>query len=517
MIENQATPITQRPVSFTLTRALDWWRRDQPDQAALVVGDQTVTFAELHAWSGRIAAHLTVLGVEPGDRVAICAQNSMEYSALTLGLLRIGAVGAPVSFRSTANEMRDALAILTPRLFYADADRHVAAAEAVREHGACKLRALEEIGNLDTSLLAPPSHELGEDAPVFIIGTSGSTGRPKGVVYTNRAVMTFACEFAISEPRCGRGSRLLVVGPMSSTAGYLFLLSFLALGVTIYVERQFEPERALDLLVDERITTFPGAPFFFERIAALERFPEADLSGLYWAQVGGARVSSALLQAWHEKGVILRQLYGSTEAGGGWGARDDTALTEPEKCGRGGVFTEYAIAGANGGFASPGEPGEILVRSACLMAGYWNDPAATAAAVPDGWLRSGDLGMIDENGNVTFIDRLKDIIISGGLNISAAEVERIIAEVGGVEEVAVIAAEDPKFGETPLAIIHGSGREVSVAEVLAHCRQHMAAYKVPRYVVVVPEPLPRLPSGKISKPALRASYRGVEGRLEKLR
>src|SRR5690606_17717259 len=131
-------------------------------------------------------------------------------------------------------------------------------------------------------------------------------------------------------------------------------------------------------------------------------------------------------------GVVLRQLYGSTEAGGGWGARDDVAVSAPDKCGRGGMFTEYAILGENRGFAPPGTPGEILVRSPCLMVGYWNNPEATQEALRDGWLHTGDLGVLDETGNLTFIDRLKDIIISGGLNISAAEVERVIGELAGV-------------------------------------------------------------------------------------
>ncbi|MET0986342.1 MAG: AMP-binding protein, partial [Steroidobacteraceae bacterium] len=240
-------------------------------------------------------------------------------------------------------------------------------------------------------------------------------------------------------------------------------------------------------------------------------------SDLYWTQVGGARVSPALLKTWREKGVLLRQLYGSTEAGGGWGARNDAALTAPEKCGRGGMFTEYAIRGDQGGFAPPGVPGEILVRSPCLMGGYWNNPTATREAIRDGWLHSGDLGVIDDGGNLTFIDRLKDIIISGGLNISAAEVERAIGEVAGVEEVAVIAAPDSDFGETPLAVIFGDAKQLSVPAVIDHCNRELANFKVPRYVVLESEPLPRLPSGKISKPLLREKYKNATTSLAKVR
>jgi fatty-acyl-CoA synthase len=214
---------------------------------------------------------------------------------------------------------------------------------------------------------------------------------------------------------------------------------------------------------------------------------------------------------------VLRHVYGSTEAGGGWGARDDVAIAHPEKCGRGGIFTDYAIRGEGGGFAPPGVTGEILVRSACLMAGYWNNPEATRDAVQNGWLRTGDLGVIDDTGNLTFVDRLKDIIISGGLNIAAAEVERVISAIGGVTEVAVIAANDPQFGETPLAVVHATPGSVTVAEIIEACNRQLSNYKVPRYVAMEDEPLPRLPSGKISKRALREKYKDAATTLTKVR
>jgi fatty-acyl-CoA synthase len=504
-------------MSFTISRALLWWSRESPHRTALSVDDQTLTFADLHAWSGRVGDRLSALGVKPGDRVAVVAQNSLQYAVLAFGLVRIGAIGAPLSFRSTASELRDSHADLEPVLVYADPERLAVVSEALGDAGRPRLRPLAEIGEQRTGPASNLAYEPDLDAPVFIIGTSGSTARPKGVIYTNRGIMTYASEFAIMEPRCARGSSILSVGPFSSASGYLLLLEFISLGATMFIESQFRAERALKLLVDHRITTFKGAPIFFERIAALEQFRAADLSGLYWTQVGGARVSPALLAAWHAKGVVLRQLYGSTEAGGGWGARDDTALTQPEKCGRGGVFTEYAILGEHGGFAPPGTAGEILVRSACLMGGYWNNPRATAEAIKDGWLHTGDLGVLDETGNVTFIDRLKDIIISGGLNISAAEVERVIAEVDGVVEVAVIAAASAEFGETPLAIVHGDPSRLSIPAIIEHCNRHLANYKVPRYVALEAGSLPRLPSGKISKAALRERFENAAQDLPRVR
>lgn len=501
-------------MSFTIKRALQWWAQDQPDALALSVDGARCTFAELYRWSGAVAAFLRERGVRPGDRVSMVGMNALAYAALIFGVMRVGAIGAPLNFRSTESELRVGFDALKPTLVFADADRSAATVAAA---GAVPVLGFEAVDALRETPSPAIDHEPAPDDPAFIIGTSGSTGPPKGVVYSHRTVMTYAAEFVMMEPQCGRGSRVLSPGPFSSSSGYLLLNQFIALGATLFIESQFRPERALDLLVDEKITTFQAAPIFFERIAALTQFRDADLSPLYFAQAAGARVPPALLSTWRAKGVILRHAYGSTEAGGGWAARLDTALDAPEKCGRGGIFTAYAIRDADGGIAAPGEAGEILVRSACMTPGYWNDPDATREAIRDGWLHTGDIGMADEAGNITFIDRLKDIIISGGLNISASEVENVINGVDGVSEVAVIAASDSEFGETPLAIVHGDAARISVQSILSRCGEQLSKYKAPRYIVIEPEPLPRLPSGKIAKPALRERYSDAHERLQKVR
>jgi fatty-acyl-CoA synthase len=504
-------------MSFTITNALRWWSRECPDQLVMQVDGEPCTFAELYAWSGRVGEHLLQLGVNAGDRVCMVGFNSLEYAVVAFGLLRIGAIGAPLSFRSTDRELADAFGDLTPTLCFTDPERHASVGIALGGAANGRLHLFSEIRALREGPESVICFTPGSDDPVFIIGTSGSTARPKGVIYTHRTILTYASEFAIMEPQCARGSRVLSLGPFSSSSGYLLLLQFASLGATLHIESRFRAERALEILQEEKITTFQAAPIFFERITALPGFADADLSNLHWAQVGGARVNGTLLQAWLAKGVILRQAYGSTEAGGGWAARDDAALTAPEKCGRGGMFTEYRIASSGGEIAEIGAQGEILIRSACLMAGYWNNPDASAIALQDGWLHTGDIGKMDEAGNLTFIDRLKEIIISGGLNISAAEVEGIVSQVGGVEEVAVIAAGDPDFGETPLCVVFGDPARLSVPAIIEHCNRHLTNYKVPRYVVIEREPLPRLPSGKISKPAIRARYQNAAATLQKVR
>jgi fatty-acyl-CoA synthase len=503
-------------MAFSVASALKWWSRDCPDSIALSVDDETLTFAELYAWTSRIGEHLSNQGVKAGDRIAIAGINSMEYAVLEFGLMRIGAISTPLSFRSTAREIRELLSELTPVLFFADRERMDLVRDATRNF-ACGVKPLSDIRVLRQGAIPLLSYDPQPDEIVFIIGTSGSTGHPKGVMYSHRTLMTYAAELAIAEPRCGKGGSFLSMGPFSSASGTLQLMQFIAIGSAVYIESKFDPPRALALLVKHRITTFMGVPIFFEKISALPEFAAADLSYLHYAQTAGARISPALLAAWRDKGVILRQAYGSTEAGGAWAARDDTATTEPQKCGHGGIFEDYAIVDEQNNRVAAGVPGEILVRSPCLTPGYWNNPNATADAIKDGWLHTGDLGMLDANGNLTFIDRLKDIIISGGINISAIEVERVISEVAGVEEVAVIAANDVEFGETPLAVVYGDASVLNVRTIIDYCKQHLTSYKVPRYMLLENEPLPRVPAGKISKVALRAKYKDAASTLQKVR
>lgn len=171
-----------------------------------------------------------------------------------------------------------------------------------------------------------------------------------------------------------------------------------------------------------------------------------------------------------------------------------------------------------GVLAGPGVHGEIVVRGPLVTPGYWGDPATTAAAIRDGWLHSGDIGVSDADGRITFVDRLKDLIISGGINISPVELETVIAKLPAVAEVAVIAVADDRWGETPAAIITPlEGARIDESTVVAHCQEQLSDYKVPRYVVLRSEPLPRLPSGKIDKRTIREEYRDIADRFAKAR
>jgi fatty-acyl-CoA synthase len=495
-----------------------WWAAIRPDDAAIVTPGDRVTFSELNAWADALAEWMIAEGLQPRDRISILASNSLEWCALAQGILRAGGLLAPLNFRYTVSEASLMVDRFKPKFVFYDGPRHGTAQKIADMMPSVRLQEMGAVARFrhrTADLRSFP--EISPETEVVIIATSGSTAMPKGVVYSHRTMLSYIGEFALAEPRATDHARMLLFAPLSTSAGYVLLTQYLAYGGTIYADEQFDAARALKRIIEDKITAVMGAPVFLERIAACEGFRQADLSHVRMTSVGGARVTRQLVDAWMSKGVLLRQIYGQTEAGGQSTINTlEASVTDPDKCGRGMPFTRLRIIDAEGRPCPPGTAGEILIRGPGLMVGYWNDPEATAKALVDGWLHTGDLGVMDEQGLLTFVDRLKDIIISGGLNISAAEVERCISEFPGVDEVAVIAAQDDRFGETPLAVVYSSSA-VDVAKLIDHCNTQLSNYKVPRYVALEGEPLPRLATGKIAKPPLRAKYADAHLRLPRVR
>lgn len=496
----------------TLPGAIAWWARMRPDQPAVVLDGDALTYRTYKDWSDRIAAMLIADGLRPGDRVAVCSTNSLAYVALIMGTIRAGGIVSPVNFRYTAREIAELCETTEPQFFFGQPEYHekIAAAGFVA-------RSFETIARLREGQPARLGHDPDPDAAVVIIATSGSTAKPKGVVFTNRSMTAYAANWAIEETSSAAGARILSLAPLNTSAGFVQLMHYTTQGCAMYMLPQFDPLKALRLIERERITCFGAVPAFFEFIAALPEFAEADLSSIRLATAGGSRVSRQLLDTYKAKGIVIRQIYGQTEIGGNSTMMPEhLAMGAPEKCGWGGVFMDLRVVRPDGTDCDCGESGEIVMRSPGMMKEYWRNPEETAKAIRDGWLYSGDIGQLDEHGLLTFVDRMKDLIISGGLNISAAEVERVASEFPGVAEALAIAAPDPKFGETPFLVYHGPV-EVDVAALIRHCETSLSNYKIPRYVAYSAEPLPRLATGKLSKPAVREMYAGAHERMPRVR
>lgn len=495
----------------TIGEIIAGWAQKCPDARAIVFAGEPVSFSELHAWTDRVAVDLVARGIEPGDRVGIFAANALGWCIAAYAIIKTGAILVPLNYRYQAAEVASVVADCTPKIIYTDDAR----GERINGNQSLLLP-LSDIASFRhgeaVTFVGP--HE--PDATVAIAYTSGSTAKPKGVMFTHRSTLGYAFESMLNWPQFRVGAKCINIPPLYTGGGTVQLIQFMILGMTAFIEPEFNAERTLELMIDERIEILCGVPTFLEWIALSPRFATADLSHISFAAVGGARVPLALQKNWLEKGVVVRQLYGLTEGGGNTSVMPaEGALDHPEQCGSGGLLTRHRIVAPDGSDCPAGVPGEILVRGPGVMKGYWNAPEATAAAFTDGWLRTGDIATTDEQGNMTIVDRLKDIIISGGLNIWPLDIEAVIGEMDGVSEVAVIGTADARFGETVMAVVRAEG--VSAADLVSFCNERLSDYKVPRYVVIQSEPLPRLATGKLAKRELKARYANAATTLERVR
>ncbi|MGI5328570.1 class I adenylate-forming enzyme family protein [Actinomadura nitritigenes] len=506
-------------MSGTVNDALVWWARVTPGAVAIDFDGDPITYRELSAWADGVAADLRSRGAGPGDRVSVLGGNGLEWCAAALGTWRIGAIVAPFNQRMLARELTALVEDCEPAVVYCDAALRPRLEEVHQARPTFEIGLLDEVAKLRGAAHAPVTAPVGElTDPTAIIFTSGTTGRPKGVVFTHATIAGEMHEWSLIEPILPNGLRHLLVLPLFTAAGVIWGLARCLLhGGTLLLQPSLDPARAVQVIEEKKVSTITGPPIVFERIASAPGFAEADLSTVTTAHVGGARVPPDLLRTWQAKGVSLRQIYGQTEIGGSATVMPrDEAAAHPEKCGWGGIFTKIRVVGPDGADCPPDVPGEILLRGPGMMPGYWRNEEATNAALVDGWLHTGDMGVLDENGYLTFVDRIKDMIISGGLNIAPLEIENVLLEIPQVREASVIGVADARFGETPAALIRTSG-PLTEAEVVEHCNTRLADYKVPRYVVFVGADLPRMASGKIAKRELRDTYADVPRTHPKVR
>lgn len=505
-------------MTATIGAALAWWARTQPEKVAFVVDDESLDYRTVEHWSSRVARMLLDRGVVEGDRVGLLAGNSVPWPVAALAVMKAGAVLVPLNPRFKPAELRKVLDDAGATVVIAD-EPFVPTVDGATGLGSPVTTVTFE--DLEAQRTGEPDtfrKDRGDDDPIAVIFTSGSTGQSKGVILTNRTLMSIVFEASLTEDGFHKGSTSILLLPLAFTPGLVWgLLMTTVLGGTIVVEKELVPSRAVELMEQHRVEAIFGVPLIYQALAAAPEFATADLSSLKTAVVGGAAVPVTLLEAWAAKDVALRQIYGMTEAGG---IATSTPVADfrdhPSTCGSGLIFTRVKVVRADGTDADPGEPGELVISGPGVTPGYWEAPDVNAQVFRDGWLHSGDLGTTDEDGRIKFVDRLKDLIITGGINVSPVELETVIGGIDGVVECAVIAAPDERFGETPAAIIQGKP-ELSAEKIVAACSELVADYKVPRYVVLRDEPLPRLPNGKLSKTQIRAEYADLTDRFAKVR
>ena len=477
---------------------------------------RAVTWAEFDQRTDAIAAGLAGLGISGGERLGILGNNSVSWCELVVAAFKTGAVVVPLNIRLSPDELAYITAHAGCAAVAVDADlaerydRVAAGAGApvrIRMEGAPGEGPTVE--DLAASRPDPAPVDAGEDDVAVIAYTSGTTGRPKGAMLTQRNVAAHV-ELMSRADGWTAATRTLLCVPLAFTGGIVnnFLATY-GVGGTLVLERTFEPARALGLLTEHAVSTMIGVPVMWQGIADVPGFAEADLTSLTTAITGGAPVPEGLLRTYQAKGVLIRQAYGLTEATALVALLPAArAVDKPKAAGMPVLHTAVRIVDEDGHDRPAGETGEILVRGPQVMAGYWADEAATAAALAGGWLHTGDLGRFDGDGLLEIVDRKNDLIIAGGLNVYPAEIERVLHDYPGMVEAAVVGVPDARWGEVPAAIVRGTG-PLDTDAVVAHCRRLLADYKTPRHVVVVDDPLPRSMSGKVLRRELRAKYQHI--------
>ena len=474
------------------------------DAEAVVDGDVRVSFAELAALVRRAATGCTQAGVDKGDRVAIWGPNSLPWIVAALGAVAAGASIVPLNTRFKAAEAAYILDKSGARLTFVSppflGNDYPAMLEG-RPHVLLDDAVWSSYDEMAPAAVAP-------DEPADVIFTSGTTGRPKGVVTTHAQTLRVFDTWA-EVVGLRAGDRYLVVNPFFHTFGYKAgIIACLLRGATIVPQRVFDVPTTLHIVERERITVLPGPPTLYQSILDAPGRDERDLSSLRLAVTGAAVVPVVLVERMRDElsfDTVLTA-YGLTEATGTvtMCRRDDDPVTIATTSGRAIPDTEVRVVDSTGAEVAHGEPGEVVVRGYNVMVGYYEDPQATADAIDaDGWLHTGDIGVMDERGNLRITDRLKDMYVVGGFNAYPAEIEQTIATYPGVAESAVVGVPDHRLGEVGKAyVVARPDTSLDPDELLAWCREHMANYKVPRSVEIV-DSLPRNASGKVLKVQLR--------------
>lgn len=489
-------------MSALLVQPVRYWAKVTPAHPAIVYeGNQTVSYADLDRWTDATAHLLVESGCRPGDRLAIVAQNSIEWCVTALAALRAGLTVVPLNHRLKPSELDYLIDHADPALIVTDLDHR----DQFGTPAGVPVMPIANVRGLQHGESTPfPSADIDETQAAAIVFTSGTTALPKGVVYTHRSVANYIFEQSLHLRAYRQGIRMLFVLPLAGAPGVLALTHMTTHGGTLFLEPGFEPEDALRRMVEKKIQVFWGVPVLYDRMAALSEFSDADLTSIEIAMIGSTRVQQSTIDKWTAKGVVPLRHYGMTEVGGSTSitTRED-ALAYPDSVGVGGVFTEHRVVRPDGTQCDPGEPGEILIKGPSITPGYWRNEEASAQLLRDGWVHSGDIGVFGTDGRLRFVERKKDLIVTrGGHNIAPAEIESVVGELPDVDEVAVVGYADPATGEVPVVIV-GLNTTATAEAILAHCRIHLADYKIPKAVLRYGQALPRNPLGKVSKPELR--------------
>ncbi len=492
------------------------WKELHPEKAAIIFEGSTITYHALHRRANRVSCWLQSLGIEKGDRVAVMMRNRPEFIDLYLSCARLGAIFVPVNFRLTGPELEYILTNAQPRLFVFD-KAHIQSIRGLNLHHekphmllACLepahspgkiLEFAPETRKFDgkrpflTRSLAPSDPE----EPHVIMYTSGTTGAPKGAVLSYRKTL-FNCLNADIFFKLHFDDIMLIILPLFHSGGLFIQASpILYKGGTMIIHANFDAAGTYRDIERYRVTKFLGVPTVYR--ALLEKGPPIikNVSTLKVSAIGGEKVTPELQKLCRDAGFPVRQIMGQTETSILFWASEEDSVKKPGTVGRPVFHSEVLLMDDNGRPVKTGEVGEIAVRGSIMMKEYWKDPARTEETIRNGWLHTGDLARMDEDGYYFLVDRTKNMYISGGENVYPVEVEGVLKEHAAVRDAAVVGVPDDEWGERGKAfVVLKKGANTTCESLLSHCEGQLARYKWPREIVFCEE-FPRTALGKVKK------------------
>ncbi len=481
---------------------------------------QRQTYVELNDRCNRVANAMTDGGLQIGDRVATLLMNGPEFVETFFGAAKAGGVIVALNWRLVADELSF---ILTDSgattLVFGTAfndvvtELHSRGTDGTQvttwvHVGAAADRPDFAVGYEDLLARASadePDVTACDDDLLFIMYTSGTTGLPKGVMHThNTALWSVITANTTADTRYG--DRYLICLPLFHVGALNPLLSIIHKGGTGVIMSEFDPVKIWEVYGDERISVTLAVPAMLNFMLLTYDKENHDTSHLRWVMSGAAPVPISLIETYAEMGIEIHQVYGLTETcGPGCLISPEDAISHAGSTGKAFFHTDVRVVDEDGNECGADEAGEILIRGPHVMTGYWNRPEATAESFVDGWLKTGDIAMMDSEGFVYIQDRVKDMIISGGENVYPAEIENVLAGMEGVTEAAVIGIASEKWGESPLALVVRADESVTAEAVIAFCEGKLAKFKMPKAVEFI-DAIPRNPTGKVLKRVLREQY-----------
>ena len=501
----------------------DWirkWSFLQPHKRALIFEDRPFTYQEINQRTNQLCHFLFQLGIQKGDRVSVLLHNCHQYIEIFFALSKIGAILVPLNWRLAAPEFEFIIKDSGSRMIISEPDFEEVIA-SIRPHlnlsigdyisvgSPCPDWARDyEKGLLEYSVQEPPLQvSVGDEDPHIFMYTSGTTGTPKGAVLSHRKTFFNALNADIFYNLTSKDI-MIVSRPMFHSGGLLVEAApVLYKGGTLILKKRFRSHEILEVIQKYRVTLLEMAATVYQFILQECDLTQYDLSSIRCYFTGGERVPKAMLQEYYRKGIAISQIFGQTEASTITFLSPDDAILKIGSVGLPVFHGEVRIVDKTGKDASPGEVGEIIIKGPTLMSGYWNRPDLTAETIRDGWLYTGDLARMDEEGYIYIVDREKDMYVSGGENVYPAEIEKVLHTHPKIFDAGIVGVPDEKWGEVGKAfVVLKPGETMGNGEVFEFLKGKVAKYKIPKYVEYIEE-LPKTASGKIQKFLLKETHK----------